>query len=212
MLLVESLPVGAFQCNCTVLACGDSKRAVIVDPGGDPEKILEIVRHYDLEVVALVHTHAHLDHIAATRDIKEATGARILLHPEDRWLYDNFAMQAAMFGWKVRDVAPLDDTLADQQKIDFGKLAIEVVHTPGHTPGSVCFSLPGESLLLAGDTLFQRSIGRTDLWGGDFPTIVRSIRERLFALPEDTRVIPGHGPDTRIGEERKKNPFVGERA
>jgi glyoxylase-like metal-dependent hydrolase (beta-lactamase superfamily II) len=212
MLLVESFPVGGFQCNCTVLACGDTKQAVVVDPGGDPERILEIVRHYDLDVKALVHTHAHLDHIAATRDIKEATGAEILLHPGDRWLYDNFAMQANMFGWRVRDVLPVDRELAHEMQVPFGKQEVDVLHTPGHTPGSVCFLARDEDLLIAGDTLFRRSIGRTDLWGGDFNQISASIRERLFALPEDTRVVTGHGPDTTIGDEKLENPFVGARA
>src|SRR5207247_5792276 len=106
MLLVETFPVGAFQCNCSVLACGDTKQALVVDPGGDPERVLAVVKHYDLEVRAIVHTHAHLDHIAATRDIKEATGAEIRLHPGDRWLYDNFAMQAMMFGWPLEGGAP----------------------------------------------------------------------------------------------------------
>jgi glyoxylase-like metal-dependent hydrolase (beta-lactamase superfamily II) len=213
MLLVESFPVGPLQCNCTVLACGDTKQAVIVDPGGDPEKILERVRHYDLDVRALVHTHAHLDHIAATRDLKEATGGEILLHPGDRWLYDNFAMQAAMFGWRgVRDVLPVDRELAHAMRVDFGKRAVEVLHTPGHTPGSVCFLVAAERLLVAGDTLFRRSIGRTDLWGGSFEDILASIRQRLFALSEDTRVITGHGPETTIGDEKHQNPFVGARA
>src|SRR5215831_4174884 len=210
MLLVETFPVGAFQCNCTVLACGDTKQAVVVDPGGDPERILEVTRHYDLEVLALIHTHAHLDHIAATRDIKEATGAPILLHPDDRWLYENFALQAALFGWKVREVLPIDGPLAHEGRVSFGRRAAQVLHTPGHTPGSVCFVVENEPLVLAGDTLFQGGIGRTDLWGGSFDAIVRSIRGRLFALPDDTRVIAGHGPPTTIGDERLANPFVGE--
>jgi glyoxylase-like metal-dependent hydrolase (beta-lactamase superfamily II) len=210
MLLCESFPVGAFQCNCSILACGDTKNAVVVDPGGEPERILEVIRHYDLTVTALVHTHAHLDHIAATRDIKEATGAEIHLHEGDRFLYDNFAMQAQMFGWKVRDVLPVDAALCDAQSLAFGKRQLDVMHTPGHTPGSVCFHEAKEGLLVAGDTLFQRSIGRTDLWGGDYDQILRTIRERLFALPEDTRVITGHGPATTIGAERRQNPFVGD--
>jgi glyoxylase-like metal-dependent hydrolase (beta-lactamase superfamily II) len=210
VLLVESFPVGALQCNCTILGCGDTKQAIVVDPGGDPERILEVIRHYDLDVRALVHTHAHLDHIAATRDIKEATGATIRLHPGDRWLYDNFRMQAMMFGWKVRDVLPVDAALAHDETVAFGKRAVQVIHTPGHTPGSVSFV--ADELLIAGDTLFRRSIGRTDLWGGDSAQILRSIRERLFALPPDTRVICGHGPDTTIGDEKRGNPFVGDHA
>jgi glyoxylase-like metal-dependent hydrolase (beta-lactamase superfamily II) len=209
MLLLETFPVGAFQCNCSILGCPDTKEAIVVDPGGDPERILEVVRYYDLEVRWAVHTHAHLDHIAATRDVKEATDARIALHPNDRFLYDGFRMQAQMFGWSgVRDVLPVEHSLAHGESIAFGKRAVEVVHTPGHTPGSCCFRLADEPLLLSGDTLFQRSIGRTDLPGGDFDTILRSIRERLYALDPDTRVIPGHGPSTTIGDERRANPFV----
>lgn len=210
MLLVESFPVGAFQCNCTILACEKTKEALVVDPGGNPERILEVIRHYGLSVRAAVHTHAHLDHIAATRDIKEATGCAIHLHPGDSFLYDGFAEQAAMFGWSVRPVLPVDKALAHQGSVEFGQRAAQVLHTPGHTPGSVCFHLTDEGahLLLAGDTLFRRSIGRTDLAGGDSQLIRRSIRERLFALPEDTHVIPGHGPRTTIGDEMLRNPFV----
>lgn len=209
MLLFESFPVGPLQCNCAILGCPDTKDAIVVDPGGDPERILEVVRHYDLTVVAAVHTHAHLDHIGATREIKEATGCAIHLHPDDRFLYDGYAWQAAMFGWRMRPVLPVDQELSHQARIPFGKQTLSVLHTPGHTPGSVCFTLATADLLLSGDTLFRRSIGRTDLPGGDSDLILRSIRERLFALPPDTRVIPGHGPATTIYEERRQNPFVG---
>lgn len=214
MLLIESFPVGAFQCNCTILACEETKEALVVDPGGDPERILEVIRHYDLTVRAAVHTHAHLDHIAATRDIKEATGCAIHLHPADQFLYDAFAEQAAMFGWQVRPVLPVDRALRHDGQVTFGQRTAQVLHTPGHTPGSVCFHVAENHapLLLSGDTLFRRSIGRTDLPGGNGQQILRSIRERLFALPPDTRVIPGHGPSTTIAEEMNKNPFVGSRA
>jgi glyoxylase-like metal-dependent hydrolase (beta-lactamase superfamily II) len=209
VLLLETFPVGDFQCNCSVLACPDTKEAVVVDPGGEPERILEVVRHYDLTVRWALHTHAHLDHIAATRDVKEATGARIALHRDDLFLYDGFLMQAAMFGWSVRPVLPVEHFLSDGEQLSFGKLSTTVLHTPGHTPGSCCFRLDVEGpLLFAGDTLFQRSIGRTDLPGGDYATIERSIRERLYRLDPATRVIPGHGPPTTIGAERRGNPFV----
>ena len=210
MLLLETFPVGDFQCNCSVLACPDTKEAIVVDPGGEPERILEIVKHYDLSVRWIVHTHAHLDHIASTRDVKEQAGGTIALHDDDRFLYDGFLMQAQMFGWRVRPVLPVEHSLKDGETLAFGKREARVLHTPGHTPGSCCFALEGSSgpLLLAGDTLFQRSIGRTDLPGGDFATIERSIRERLYTLDPDTRVIPGHGPATTIGDERRQNPFV----
>jgi glyoxylase-like metal-dependent hydrolase (beta-lactamase superfamily II) len=210
VLLVETFPVGDFQCNCSVLACPDTKEALVVDPGGDHQRVLEVVRHYDLTVRWIAHTHAHLDHIAETRDVKEAAGGTIALHRDDLFLYDGFQMQAAMFGWRVRPVLPVDHFLSDGETLTFGKRAARVLHTPGHTPGSCCFALDGSGgpLLLAGDTLFARSIGRTDLPGGDYATIERSIRTRLYALDPDTQVIPGHGPPTTIGDERRENPFV----
>jgi glyoxylase-like metal-dependent hydrolase (beta-lactamase superfamily II) len=209
VVLLETFPVGEFECNCSVLGCADSKEAMVVDPGGDPERILEVVRHYDLTVRWLVHTHAHLDHIAGTRDLKEATMAPIALHRDDLFLYDGFEAQARMFGWQVRPVAPVDHFLTDGETLSFGKRSAEVLHTPGHTPGSCCFRLDDEGpLLFAGDTLFARSIGRTDLPGGDYPTIERSIRDRLYTLDPATRVVPGHGSATTIGDERRHNPFV----
>lgn len=209
MLLCETFPVGAFQCNCSVLGDPDTKEAVVVDPGGDHERILQIVRHHDLTVKWIVHTHAHLDHIYETRDVKESAGGTLALHREDRFLYDGFLMQATMFGWQPREVLPVEHWLEDGESLGFGHRALEVLHTPGHTPGSCCFRLG--DLLLSGDTLFQRSIGRTDLPGGDYPTLERSIRERLYTLDPDTRVVPGHGAATTIGDERRSNPFVSAR-
>lgn len=210
MLLVETFPVGAFQCNCSVLACADTKEAIVVDPGGEHARILEIVRHYDLTVKWIIHTHAHLDHIYETRDVKEGAGGTIALHKDDTFLYDGFAMQAAMFGWRVRPVLPVEHWLVDGESLTFGKRAAEVIRTPGHTPGSCCFKVQSTNgpLLLAGDTLFAGSIGRTDLPGGDFPTIARSIKQRLYTLDPDTAVIPGHGPSTTVGDEARHNPFV----
>jgi glyoxylase-like metal-dependent hydrolase (beta-lactamase superfamily II) len=213
VLLLETFPVGDFQCNCSVLACPDTKEALVIDPGGEHQRILEILRHYDLTVRFIVHTHAHLDHIYETRDVKEQAGGTIALHEGDRFLYDGFVMQAAMFGWQPRPVLPVEHWLTDGESLAFGKRSATVLHTPGHTPGSCCFSLDAEAgeaapLLFAGDTLFQRSIGRTDLPGGDFATIERSIKHRLYTLDPGTRVIPGHGPATTIGDERRANPFV----
>jgi glyoxylase-like metal-dependent hydrolase (beta-lactamase superfamily II) len=206
MLLLETFPVGDFQCNCSVLGCPDTKEAMVVDPGGEHQRILEIVRHYDLTVKWIVHTHAHLDHIYETRDVKEQAGGTIALHQGDQFLYDGFMMQAAMFGWQPRPVLPVEHWLRDGETLSFGKKNAQVLHTPGHTPGSCCFQL--DSLLFAGDTLFQRSIGRTDLPGGDYPTIERSIQSRLYTLDPDTKVICGHGPTTTIGDEARANPFV----
>lgn len=206
MLLRETFPAGPFECNCTVLACGDTKDAVVIDPGGEVERIAEIVAQYDLTVRAIIHTHAHLDHIYCTRDIKEAHGGAICLHRGDAFLYDGFAMQAAMFGWKVRETTAVERWIEHGDVIEMGKRQLAVIHTPGHTPGSVCFEVDG--LLFAGDTLFRRSIGRTDLPGGDGPQLQRSIKERLYTRNLDTLVIPGHGPTTKLGDEAKANPFV----
>jgi glyoxylase-like metal-dependent hydrolase (beta-lactamase superfamily II) len=211
VLLRETFPAGPLQCNCTVLACGDTKDAVIVDPGGEVEKIAEIVAHYDLTVRAIIHTHAHLDHIMGTRDVKEAHGGAICLHKGDSFLYDGLATQAAMFGWRVRPGAPVERWIEHGDRIEIGKQSLEVIHTPGHTPGSVCFEIHDRDagrLLFAGDTLFRRSIGRTDLPGGDGALIARSIRERLYTRELDTVVIPGHGPSTSLGDEARANPFV----
>lgn len=211
MLLRETFPAGPLECNCTVLACGDTKDAVIIDPGGEIEHIAELVAHYDLTVRSIIHTHAHLDHIFCTRDVHDAHGGTICLHRGDTFLYDGFAMQAAMFGWKVRETAPVERWLEHGDTIVLGKRELAVIHTPGHTPGSVCFEIHDPDagrLMFAGDTLFHRSVGRTDLPGGDTRQLASSIRERLYTRDLDTLVIPGHGPTTTLGDEARANPFV----
>ncbi len=210
MLLRETFPVGQFQCNCTILACPETKQAVIVDPGGDAKRISEIVKHHDLTVCAIVHTHAHLDHIFSTREVKEAHGGQIMLHPDDMGLYKAFKMQAMMFGWRPQGVLPVDHTFSDGERIPFGNSNALVIHTPGHTPGSVCFEIEQakDTMVFSGDTLFQRGIGRTDLPGGDGRKILESIKTRLYTLRPDALVIPGHGPNTTIEEEAAANPFV----
>jgi glyoxylase-like metal-dependent hydrolase (beta-lactamase superfamily II) len=189
---------------------------LVVDPGDEAERIQAVLERLGGRVVKVVHTHAHLDHVLAAHEIARPTGAEVLLHPGDRWLWDHVPMQASLFGWPL---APLDaptGELRDGGTVAFGRREAGVVHTPGHTPGSTCFLLGGDGgaprLLLSGDTLFRQSVGRTDLWGTSFDELARSIRERLFTLPEDTAVIPGHGPPTSIGHEREHNPFVGARA
>jgi len=206
VILRETFPAGPLECNCTILADGDTKDAVVIDPGGELPKIAEIVAHYDLTVRAIIHTHAHLDHIFGTRDVKEAHGGTICLHRGDTFLYDGFAVQAAMFGWKVRDVVPVERWIVDGDTIEMGKQSLSVIHTPGHTPGSVCFAIGG--ILFAGDTLFRGSIGRTDLPGGDSKQLAQSIKSRLYTRDLDTLVIPGHGPETKLGDEARSNPFV----
>lgn len=208
--LVETFPVGPLQCNCTILADAGTREAVVIDPGDEPERILRALEAANLTPVALVHTHAHFDHITATRVVKEGTGAPIRLHPSDRPLYDALPEQAALFGLAADTPLPPDAPLEDGETISFGTHVLRTIHTPGHTPGSTCFLLDGDHpVLFSGDTLFRRSIGRTDLWGGDTDTILASIRERLFVLPAGLPVVCGHGPGTTIGEEKRLNPFAG---
>lgn len=211
MLLRETFPAGPLECNCTILACADTKDAVVIDPGGETARIAEIIAHYDLAVRSIIHTHAHLDHIYCTRDVKEKHGGEICLHQGDAFLYDGIAMQAAMFGWQVRPALPVERWIQHEDTIALGKRTLQVVHTPGHTPGSVCFEIVDPdhgSLMFSGDTLFKRGIGRTDLPGGDSAQIQQSIRERLYTRDLDTVVIPGHGPMTKLGDEARANPHV----
>ena len=208
--LVETFPVGPLQCNCTILADPVSREAVVIDPGDEPERIVRALEAAKVTPVALLHTHAHFDHIGGSRAVKEATGAPIRLHPADRPLYDALPEQAAFFGLRAEAPLPPDAPLAEGEVVRFGPHALRALHTPGHTPGSTSFLLEGDApILFSGDTLFRRSIGRTDLWGGDTDAILASIREKLFALPGDVPVVCGHGPDTTIDEERRLNPFAG---
>jgi hydroxyacylglutathione hydrolase len=231
---LQSFPVGAFQCNCTLLIHPDSKETIVVDPGDEPHEILDRIEAEDLKVKALWHTHAHLDHIGATKALfdilTEKNAARgwaaptIYLHEGDRWLYENVALQSQMLGLHPFAVERNFSTIKDGDSYE-GFEKVKALHTPGHTPGSCClnvsaaceFEAPrslGQGIvqaprvLLSGDTLFRRSIGRSDLWGGDGPLLIKSIRSKLFGLAPNTMVIPGHGPITSIEEEVKKNPFL----
>ncbi len=209
MALIETLVVGPFQCNCSIVADEATREAVVVDPGDEGERIARALAGAGVTTVALLHTHAHLDHIGATGELARLTKAPIRLHAADRPLYDRLSEQAAMFGIEAEPAPPPDAPLVDGEVIRFGNSALKAIHTPGHTPGSTCFLLDGgEPVLFSGDTLFRRSIGRTDLWGGDTETILESIRRRLFALPGDTPVVCGHGPGTTIEEEKRLNPFA----
>jgi len=207
--LVHTLPVGPLQCNCSILVDRETREALVIDPGGDADQILVALANERARAVALLHTHAHFDHILATAEVARVTQAPARLHPGDRELYETLPDQAAFFGFHADPPAPLGPPLSDGEVIAFGSSRIRAIHTPGHTPGSTCFLLDSaEPILFAGDTLFRRSIGRTDLWGGDTDQILASIRERLYALPDSTPVVCGHGPGTSIGEERRSNPFV----
>lgn len=214
-LIVETFAVGALGCNCTILGDRARGEAIVIDPGDEGEAVAARVRALGLRAVALVHTHAHIDHINGTAACQEAFGAGAWVHEDDLFLYDGIEEQARMleaWGLPVRVSAPPtpEGFLRDGLAMGTGTLELGVVHTPGHTPGSVCFmhERGQQPLLFAGDTLFAGSVGRTDLEGGDAGSLARSIRERLYVLPEETLVIPGHGPTTTIGEERRHNGFV----
>ena len=209
-LHVETITVGPLGCNCTILADLEAKRAIVVDPGGDLDVIQERLRELGVTVEVIVHTHTHVDHVGCTAELQQASGAAASIHEGDRFLYDLLPVQAALIGTELPVKADMDGALVDGRTVTAGGIELAVLHTPGHTPGSCSFVVKdaGKAILLAGDTLFRGSIGRTDLWGGDHGAILKSIRNRLLTLPDDTRVITGHGPDTNIALERAQNPFL----
>ncbi|MFO1518841.1 MAG: MBL fold metallo-hydrolase [bacterium] len=212
--VIEVLPVGAFQCNCVILGDPQTKAAIVIDPGDQVEEILERVRHHGFQVKLILHTHTHIDHIGGTTELQKQTNGRVLLHQEDLFLYENMPMQGAYLGLpptKVMTPVPPDEFLKDGQAIVAGPLEGEVLHTPGHTPGSCGFYFPKlheAGILIPGDTLFAGSIGRTDLWKGDYAQEIASIKKKYLTLPDEVVVIPGHGPETSIGIERHHNPFL----
>lgn len=220
-MIEKNLVVGPFQCNCRLLACPRTGEALLIDPGDEAERLVREIGAARLpdgrpiSVRYLLHTHAHLDHVGATRAVREReSGARIALHRQDEPLYLGLKMQGRLFGIEYDDPLPVDHFLEDGERLQVGDLRLEVLHTPGHSPGSVCFRLSEDSsagareTVFSGDTLFRGSVGRTDLWGGDSDMLFRSIRERLLGLDDDIRVCPGHGPDSSIGLERRDNPFL----
>src|SRR6266567_5401633 len=209
--LIRTIPVGPLQCNCSILVDEETREAIVIDPGDEANRILLALAEAKARPVALLHTHAHFDHIGATGEVARATQARVRLHVADRPLYDALPEQAAVFGFKAEPPPPPDAPVTDGEEIRFGSVGVRAIHTPGHTPGSTCYLLEGEKpMLFSGDTLFRRSIGRTDLWGGDTSQILESIRRKLFSLDPETPVVCGHGPGTTIGEERRLNPFAAE--
>jgi hydroxyacylglutathione hydrolase len=207
-MIHEILPVGVLQCNCSILGDETSGEAIVVDPGDDIPRILAILTRHKLTVKQILITHAHIDHIAGAARLKAVTGAPILYNQLDLPLVKMMDVQAGWIGAPTPEVHPPDDTLQDGRVIAIVGLSGSILHTPGHTQGSVCFYLPEKSLLLAGDTLFAGSVGRTDLPGGDGQTLIRSIHDKLLVLPDSTLVVPGHGPNTSIGKERQSNPFL----
>jgi len=207
-LIFETFPVGPLHCNCSIIGNPENRNAIVVDPGGDAEKIIQRVLDLSLKIVRIVHTHAHLDHFLASGKIKELTGANLEIHKDDLFLWDSLEDQCRMFGIPYKETPPPDKFLDHEEEIDLVGIRGKALHTPGHTPGSMCFLFENFKLLIAGDTLFQGSIGRTDLWGGNFKDIEKSIKEKLYTLDEETLVITGHGESTSIGREIRTNSFV----
>ncbi len=248
-MIHEILPVGLLRCNCHIVGDAATHEAIVIDPGEEVDRILAVLRRHGLKVRAILITHAHIDHVGGLRKLREATGAPVMMHREDLQLYRDMEAQAAWSGFQAPELTEVDDFLREGQSIHWADYDVHVLHTPGHSKGSVCLYVPREAsagtaagarnsavggksakgskraapetapvdaaasvdrpgMLFAGDTLFAGNIGRTDLWGGSFEEIVRSLRGKLLTLPEDVVVFPGHGPPTTIGEERETNPFL----
>jgi hydroxyacylglutathione hydrolase len=227
-LIHEVIPVGMLQCNCSILGDPVTHEAIVVDPGDEVERIEEILRKHGLKVRAIISTHTHIDHVGGLSGLHRATGAPVLIHESDMELYSYLDMQAQWLGVETPAITKIEEFVKEGDTLRWGGYEARVLHTPGHTPGSISLvvgqgiSAPESATgtpkvgaaastperLIAGDTLFQRSIGRTDLWGGSYPQILQSIREKLLVLPDEVIVYPGHGETTTIGLERAHNPFL----
>jgi glyoxylase-like metal-dependent hydrolase (beta-lactamase superfamily II) len=211
-MVVEQTAVEPFHKNGFVLGCEETREGIVIDPGDDVELQLEAVERHGLSIRHILLTHAHLDHVTGVARAKEALGVPVWLHRDDNFLYEGVVQQGLAFGFAVAPQPPIDRFYEGEGPLHFGRYQVRVLHTPGHCPGGVCLAVSRDrdpaATLFVGDTLFAGSIGRTDLPGGDMDTLRRSIRQVLFAFPDDTVVWPGHGPATTIGEERRTNPFL----
>jgi len=207
-MIHEILAVGPLQCNCSIIGDETTHEAMVIDPGDEIQRILTLVREHNLQVKQIVITHAHIDHVGGAMKLRAATGAPILLNQNDYELLKMLDIQATWIGVPPPGKVDIDHSIGQSYTIKAGSLTANVIVTPGHTEGSVCLYFPVEKKLIAGDTLFAGSIGRTDLPGGSFERIIDSLHDKLLALPDDTVVTPGHGPQTTIGEERENNPFL----
>lgn len=212
----EILPVGMLQCNCSIVGDPETREALVIDPGDEVERIFEALARHQLHVKGIVSTHAHIDHVGGLRKLQQATGAPVMMHRDDLELYQALEIQASWIGMATPELTPVDTFLREGDTLRWGAFEARVLHTPGHTRGSLCLFVPRDAgrvtletpHLFAGDTLFAGSIGRTDLWGGSFEEIMQSLHGKLLALPEETIVYPGHGYATTIGRERETNPFL----
>jgi hydroxyacylglutathione hydrolase len=209
-MLIETLAVGPLQCNCSILVDDETRKAIVIDPGGEFEKIRALLEKSEAKVEAIVHTHTHIDHVGATAPLCRWSSAEARIHEADRFLYDLLPIQAQLLGLPLPEKCEVAGNLKDECLVHAGAIELCVLHTPGHTPGSVSFFVEDADgrVAFTGDTLFRRGIGRTDLWGGSSEEIFRSLRNRLMTLPDETTVVPGHGAATTIGDERRANPFL----
>ena len=207
-LIIKEIAVGPLMANCFIVGCKKTKEAVVIDPGGDAERILSAIAASELTLKYIINTHGHFDHVSGNADLKNATNADILIHPLDAPMLGKLSQNAAFFGISVEDSPSCDQTIEEGETVSFGEVGLKVIHTPGHTPGGI--SLYSNGIVFVGDTLFSGSIGRTDFPGGDYDTLISSIQEKLFPLGDDVRVLNGHGPETTIGREKQYNPFVGQ--
>jgi hydroxyacylglutathione hydrolase len=207
-LIINELVVGPLMSNCFVVGCEKTKEAVVIDPGGDEDRILSSLKTSGLTVKYIINTHGHFDHVSANGPLKDATGATILIHPLDAPMLTKLSSNAAVFGISVDNSPPSDQAIEEEDLVSFGEIHLKVLHTPGHTPGGI--SLYANGIVFVGDTLFSGSIGRTDFPGGNYDTLISSIEKKLFPLGDDVRVLNGHGPETTIGNEKRFNPFVGQ--
>jgi hydroxyacylglutathione hydrolase len=207
-MIHEILPVGPLQCNCSIVGDESTREAIVIDPGDDIEDILATIDKHNLKVKQIIITHAHIDHVGGAMKLRAATGAPILLNQNDYALLKMLDVQAAWIGMAAPGQVEIDHSIGQDDKIAAGSLSADIIDTPGHTEGSISLYFPLEKKLIAGDTLFAGSIGRTDLPGGSYKKIISSLHEKLLTLPDDTVVVPGHGPLTTIGEERQSNPFL----
>lgn len=207
-MIHKIFPVGWLQCNCSVIGDEKTHEAMVIDPGDQIEEILEVLRQEKLTLKQIVITHAHIDHVGGAMKLKAATGAPILMNQNDYALLKMLDMQAAWVGMPSPGEVKVDEAISQGRVLKIGEISSNVIHTPGHTEGSICLYFPVEKKLIAGDTLFAGGIGRTDLPGGSMDKIMRSLHTQVLALPDETEVLPGHGPSTTIGEERETNPFL----
>lgn len=208
-MIVETFPVGWLQCNCTILGDEQTGEAIVIDPGDDPQEILQRLEKHGLKARQIVCTHTHIDHVGAICELQEAMQTLASIHKADLFLLEKLDVQAQWIGMAEPKRGAIDRFIQDGDAVACRGVEIGVIHTPGHTPGSASFHLPGDrSILFTGDTLFAQSIGRTDLWGGSHPEIITSIQNKLMTFNDDTLVVPGHGHSTTIGHERRYNPFL----